>query len=106
MTDASTHIIRVAFQDGPSIYREIEIESRKTLHDLAKAIVHAFGFDFDHAFGFYSKLTGRDVMRSTAEVRVVRRPGGGGECEEREEDPCGRGIPGRRAPDAVPLRLW
>ena len=64
MTEASTHIIRVALQDEPSVYREIEVESRKTLNDLAKAIVHAFGFDFDHAFGFYSKLTGRDVMRS------------------------------------------
>ncbi len=64
MTEAGTHIIRAALQDEPSIYREIEVESRKTLSDLAEAIVHAFGFEFDHAFGFYSKLTGRDVMRS------------------------------------------
>src|SRR5204863_10117416 len=40
------------------IYRELEIVSTKRLHDLAGAIVRAFGFDFDHAFGFYSKLTG------------------------------------------------
>jgi Plasmid pRiA4b ORF-3-like protein len=59
-----THIVRVTLQDEPTIYREIEIESRKALSDLAEAIVHAFGFEFDHAFGFYSKLTGRDVMRS------------------------------------------
>ncbi len=64
MAGTSTHIVRVALQDEPSIYREIEIEGQKTLSDLAKAIVHAFGFDFDHAFGFYSTLTGRDVMRS------------------------------------------
>jgi pRiA4b ORF-3-like protein len=64
MTEAGTHIIRAALQDEPSIYRQIEVESRKTLSDLAEAIVHAFGFEFDHAFGFYSKLTGRDVMRS------------------------------------------
>jgi hypothetical protein len=64
MTEAGTHIIRVTLQDEPSIYREIEVESRKTLSDLAEAIVRAFGFEFDHAFGFYSKLTGRDVMRA------------------------------------------
>jgi hypothetical protein len=64
VTEASTHIVRVTLQDEPLIYREIEVESRKTLSDLAEAIVHAFGFDFDHAFGFYSKLTGQDAMRS------------------------------------------
>jgi hypothetical protein len=64
MTEAGTHIVRVTLQDGPTVYREIEVESHKTLSDLAEAIVHAFDFDFDHAFGFYSKLTGRDVMRS------------------------------------------
>jgi hypothetical protein len=64
MTEAGTHIVRVTLQDEPTIFREIEVESRKTLSDLAETIVHAFGFEFDHAFGFYSKLTGQDVMRS------------------------------------------
>jgi hypothetical protein len=64
MAEAGTHILRVALQDEPTTYREIEVESRKTLSDLAEAIVHAFDFEFDHAFGFYSKLTGQDVMRS------------------------------------------
>ena len=64
MTETGTHIVRVTLQGEPTIYREIEVESRKTLSDLAEAIVHAFGFEFDHAFGFYSTLTGRDVMRS------------------------------------------
>jgi hypothetical protein len=64
MTEAGTHIVRVALQGEPTTYREIEIESRTTLSDLAEAVVHAFGFDFDHAFGFYSKPTGQDVMRS------------------------------------------
>ena len=64
MTDAGTHIVRVALKGEPTIYREIEVESRKTLSYLAEAIVQAFGFEFDHAFGFYSKLTGQDVMHS------------------------------------------
>ena len=56
MPRASTHIFRV--QLSPKVYRDIEIDSRKSLYDLAAAIVRAFGFDFDHAFGFFSKLTG------------------------------------------------
>ncbi len=64
MAETGTHIVRATLQDEPTIYREIEIESRTTLSDLAEAIVQAFGFEFDHAFGFYSKLKGQDVMRS------------------------------------------
>lgn len=56
MQRVSTHIFRVRL--WPKVYRDIEIESRKSLYDLAAAIVRAFGFDFDHAFGFFSKLTG------------------------------------------------
>jgi hypothetical protein len=56
MPRASTHIFRVGLR--PKLYRDIEIDSGKSLYDLAAAIVRAFGFDFDHAFGFYSKLTG------------------------------------------------
>jgi Plasmid pRiA4b ORF-3-like protein len=64
MIEAGTHIVRATLQDEPTIYMEIEVESRTTLSDLAEAIVQAFGFEFDHAFGFYSKLKGQDVMRS------------------------------------------
>jgi len=41
------------------LYRDIEVSSSNTLADLAEAIVAAFDFDMDHAYGFYSKLTGR-----------------------------------------------
>jgi hypothetical protein len=64
MSEAGTHILRISLQGESSVYREIEIESRKTLSDLAKAIVHAFGFKLGNSFGFYPKLTGPDVMRS------------------------------------------
>ena len=56
---ATTHVFKVALQDERATYREIEIESRKSLAALAEAIVTAFDFEFDHAFGFYSALTGR-----------------------------------------------
>ena len=56
MPRAGTHIFRVGLRSG--LYRDIEIASNKSLYDLAAAIVRAFGFDFDHAFGFFSRLTG------------------------------------------------
>lgn len=48
--------IRVTFE--PNIYRDIEIAASASLYKLAEAIVKAYHFDFDHAFGFYSNLTG------------------------------------------------
>ena len=63
MSSTPTHILRITLQDDPKVVREIEIPSDRKLVDLAQGIVHAFGFDFDHAFGFYSALKG-EVMRS------------------------------------------
>jgi len=57
MIPGETFILRAALDGQKSIYRDIEIESSKSLYRLAKAIVNAFDFDFDHAFGFYSGLT-------------------------------------------------
>jgi hypothetical protein len=56
MADPTTRIFRVALR--PRLYREIEIDSGRSLYDLAEAIVRTFDFDLDHAFGFYGKLTG------------------------------------------------
>ena len=56
MADTSTRIFRASLRGR--LYRDIELPSNKSLEDLAAAIVRVFGFDFDHAFGFYSKLTG------------------------------------------------
>ena len=63
MARNDTLIIRVALAGRLSIYREIEIEGSKSLYQLAEAIVSAFGFDFDHAFGFYSGLKPATMMR-------------------------------------------
>ena len=56
MAGATTHILRASLR--PRLYRDIEIDSGKSLYDLAECIVEAFDFYLDHAFGFYSKLTG------------------------------------------------
>jgi hypothetical protein len=56
MAEHNTHLFRVSLE--AKLYRDIEIESGNKLYDLAAAIVAAFGFYFDHPFGFYSLLEG------------------------------------------------
>jgi hypothetical protein len=56
MDRPATVIVRAAL--APKLYRDIEIGAAASLYGLAEAIVTAFDFGFDHAFGFYSKLTG------------------------------------------------
>src|SRR3954465_12342768 len=70
MIPTSTHVFRVSLQDEPTLLREIQVTSDKKLTDLAQAIVRAFDFQFDHAFGFYSALTGREVMRAQPKYEV------------------------------------
>ena len=55
--EGTTHLLRALLR--PTLYRDIELESTGTLHNLAWGITRAFGFDFEHAFGFFSRLTGR-----------------------------------------------
>jgi hypothetical protein len=92
MAEAGTHIVRVALQDEPTIYREIE--SRKTLSDLAEAIVHAFSFELDHAFGFYSKLTGRNVMRSQPKYELFADMGEETSARSVRKTPVSEAFPG------------
>lgn len=47
---------------GQPVTRQIEIAAGQSLERLAKAILDAFGFDFDHAFGFYSGRTRRSLL--------------------------------------------
>src|SRR5689334_23808952 len=83
MAEGTTHIFRASLRGR--LYRDIEIDSGKSLYDLAEAIVSAFDFSFDHAFGFYSKLTGRyydspiryelfaDLEEGQSDARSVKR---------------------------------
>ena len=41
---------------GPEISRKIEIPENANLYKLAKAIIRAYNFDFDHCFGFFSRI--------------------------------------------------
>jgi hypothetical protein len=64
MTSNDTFILRAGLAGKMSIYRDIEIEPSESLYRLAEAIVTAFGFEFDHAFGFYSGLKPATLMRT------------------------------------------
>jgi hypothetical protein len=83
MADPSTRIFRASLRGR--LYRDLELPSGGSLEDLAAAIVSAFGFDFDHAFGFYGSLGYRyhdaeeryelfaDLGQADEGVRGVRR---------------------------------
>ena len=57
----TVHVLRATLERG--VHRDIEARSGASLYDLAAAIVEAYGFDFDHAFGFFSNTSG-NVWRS------------------------------------------
>ena len=51
-----TYIFKTNLLGNPKISREIEVSENISLYRLAKAIVSAYNFDFDHCFGFFSKI--------------------------------------------------
>ena len=53
----NTLIFKTQLLDRKSIQREVEVLESCSLYDLAEAIINSYGFDFDHAFGFFSKIT-------------------------------------------------
>ena len=83
MADTSARIFRAPLRGR--LFRDLELPSDASLEDLAAAIVGAFGFDLDHAFGFYSSLGHRyhdaeeryelfaDLGQADEGVRGVRR---------------------------------
>jgi len=83
MAETETFVFRASLK--PKIYRDFEISAASSLHALARAIIRFFDFDFDHAFGFYSKLKGTiydsparyelfvDMGESESDARSVKR---------------------------------
>jgi hypothetical protein len=83
MSDSKTLIFRASL--APNAYRAFEIADTSSLYALAQVIVRSFDFDFDHAFGFYSKLKGNiydspvryelfvDMGEGESEARSVKR---------------------------------
>jgi hypothetical protein len=74
LAGSSTHVLRVSLK--PRLYRDIEIKSNESLAGLAEAIVRAFDFDLDHAYGFFSKLTG-NIYQSPVRYELFADADGG-----------------------------
>lgn len=51
-----TYIFKTNLFHNPKIVREIEILENASLYKLAGAIINTYDFDFDHCFGFFSKI--------------------------------------------------
>lgn len=51
-----TYVFRTSLFRARNISRNIEIKESASLYRLAEAIVGAYGFDFDHCFGFFSTV--------------------------------------------------
>ena len=51
------------------LYRVLAVPEEFTLYDLAEAIVDSFGFDFDHAFGFYNNI--KEMDRVDRRIRAI-----------------------------------
>ncbi len=54
-----TLIFKTQFLRDKKVQREIEVPADFSLYKLAEAIIKAYDFDFDHAFGFFRKITER-----------------------------------------------
>lgn len=51
-----TYIFKISLFRNKKISRGIEIKENANLYKLAEAIIGAYDFDFDHAFGFFSDI--------------------------------------------------
>ena len=83
MAETETLVFRASLT--PKIHRDFEIAATSSLYALAQAIVRLFDFDFDHAFGFYSRLKGNiyespvryelfvDMGEGESDARSVKR---------------------------------
>ena len=88
--ESTTHLLRVLLR--PTLYRDIELESTDTLYNLAWGITRAFGFDFEHAFGFFSQLTGR-VFASAIRYELSADAAIGGASRNVRETSVARAFP-------------
>jgi hypothetical protein len=67
--------LRVSVDD--EVYRDIEISGDASLYKLAEVINNVFGFDFDHAFGFYDNQ--KNLFKSKEFYELFKDMGEGSE---------------------------
>ena len=52
-----TYIFKINLLRNPEVVREIEVLNNTNLYKLAGTIVDVYKFNFDHCFGFFSKIS-------------------------------------------------
>lgn len=80
-----THIFKTHLFRDKEILREIEIKENASLYKLADAIVGVYDFDFDHAFGFFSKITENSYFDSERKYELFA------DMEDEGIEPTGAG---------------
>ncbi len=65
-----TLIFKTQFLYDKKIQREIEVPASFSLYSLARAIIKAYDFDFDHAFGFFRNTTDPWRSKSTEKYEL------------------------------------
>jgi len=65
-----TFDIWIEREAGAKVLRKIRIPGSKSLYNFARVITGAFGFYFDHCFGFYDTLRDRENCKKAFELFV------------------------------------
>ena len=65
-----TCIFKTNFLRGKKVVREIEAPENFSLYRFAEAIIGAYDFDFDHAFGFFSKISESGYFKSEKQYEL------------------------------------
>lgn len=56
MAESMVATFRVTMKENDTVIREFQVPATTSLYRLAETIIDSIGWDFDHAFGFYSNL--------------------------------------------------
>src|SRR5947209_2407949 len=104
MAETETLVFRASLT--PKVHRDFEIAATSSLYALAQAIVRFFDFDFDHAFGFYSRLKGNIYHSPIRYELFVDMGEGESDARSVKRTRIIEAFTEGRNQDAVPLRLW
>ena len=67
-----TYQLHTSILRSPEISRDLEVPGTLSLYKLAGAILSAYGFDFDHCFGFFSNVDFDSPHRSKKQYELFR----------------------------------
>ncbi len=59
-----SYFLEVRLIDHKDVARTLEVRGANTLYKLAEAITEAFGFYFDHCFGYYNTKDSSEAKRA------------------------------------------